>query len=258
MTLMKIDELTPEHIASICDHTFLYRSESYKKTVVKGESPVRLRQAAFEAFLKKTAAGKLQPYAICVRPEDVKATIAFLKEAKKEQIRVASVVGFPDGSNYTTDFKVAETILAITHGAKEIDMVLDYDRLMAGRFADVSADIKKVVAAAHERKAIVKVILETSELDKEHVQKACQLCTEAHADFVKTSTGFSASGANAENLTIMRQHFPGGVKMSSGVNKENVNELLHAISGRPDGYIELDPTKIRIGESSLLSKISDY
>jgi deoxyribose-phosphate aldolase len=255
---LKIQDLTPEHIASICDHTFLNRPEAYRQAAEKGQSPVKLREQAFKAFLKETVESKLLPYAICVRPEDVTTTIDYLSEHKKGKILVASVVGFPDGVLYSTDLKVAETILAAKHGAREIDMVLNYDLLKAGKYEPVFSDIKAVVDAAHDMGAIVKVIFETSELNAEQIQKACELCKKAEADFIKTSTGFSAYGAKAEDLKIMRANFSGGVKMSGGVTKENVKDLLLAVSGRTDGYIDLDPSLVRIGESSLLSKMSNY
>lgn len=253
--LVLIDDLTPEDIASICDHTFLNRPEAYKAIAKKGESPVQLRANAFQSFLDETIANeKKLPYAICVRPEDVTAASYYLADHNRSEILIASVVGFPDGSLYDTDFKVAETRLAVAHGAKEIDMVLNYHRFKAGDIAYARNDVKAVAEAAHEQKALVKLIFETSELDKNQIKGACTLATEAGVDFIKTSTGFGAYGARAEDLTIMRANFGGGIKMSGGVTKENVKDLLYAASGSVDRYIDLNPKKIRIGESSLLNK----
>lgn len=68
-----------------------------------------------------------------------------------------------------------------------------------------------------------------------------------NVDFIKTSTGFSRSGANPDDAFFMRKNFKNGVKISGGVTINNVYELLNAVSGRNDGMIELDPLKIRIG-----------
>jgi deoxyribose-phosphate aldolase len=251
---VSIENLTFEQIAAICDHTFLNRSEAYKASAGKGESPVRLRAEAFRRFLDGTVANPRRlPYAVCVRPEDVAAAADFLAEHGHRPILVASVVGFPDGSLYDTDFKIAETRLAIAQGAKEIDMVLNYDRFKAGDIAYAKNEVTAVVAAAHELGAAVKLILETSELNGEQIKRACGVAQDARADFVKTSTGFSADGARAEDLAILRANFEGGIKMSGGVKPENVKKLLLAVSGRHDGTIEMNPHKARIGESSLLT-----
>lgn len=254
MTKILIEELTLKQIATICDHTFLNRSEAFEVKAEKGQNPIKLKKKAFQEFLEQTLTLEDKPYSLCVRPEDVRTALAFLKSNGKEKILIVSVVGFPDGAVYDTSFKVAETELAISHGAKEIDMVLDYDKLKEGNLDYVYTDIHTVVTVAHNKGVIVKVIFETSELDSKQIKTACQICEKASADFVKTSTGFSASGAKAEDLKIMRENFSKGVKMSGEIKITNVKELLRAASGREDGYIELNPAKIRIGESSLLKK----
>lgn len=243
--LKKIEELTPADIASVCDHTFLLRSEAFRKEAKQGESPIRLREKAFLDFLNKTKSMEYKPYAVCVRPEDVAQTAHALKETG---IKIASAVGFPDGSNYSTAFKVSETLIAVENGATEIDMVLNYDKLKHGQIGFVKHDINAVLEAADD--AVVKLILETSELNTEEIILACRIAVECNIPFIKTSTGFSAYGAKADDLKIMKQHFKRGIKISGGVTKDNVKELLTALSD--NGLIELEPMKIRIGESSLL------
>jgi deoxyribose-phosphate aldolase len=255
-TLVSINDLTAGQIAAICDHTFLDRSEAYRKSALKGESPVHLRAEAFFSFIRGSISDEERlPYAVCVRPEDVTQTIDYLAGNGHDAIKVASVVGFPDGSLYDTGFKVAETRLAISRGAEEIDMVLNYDRFKAGDVVYARDDVRAVVDVAHERGAIVKLIFETSELDAEQIRGACELVVEAGADFIKTSTGFGAYGARADDLKIMRSNFDGGIKISGGVKPGNVNDLLYAASGRQDGYIDMSPDRVRIGESSLLTRL---
>ena len=110
--LVKIDELTKQQIASICDHTYLNRPEAFRG---KAENPVKYRNQEFEDFLEKSI--DLKPYAVCVRPEDCRHTDDLIDHSN---IIVASVVGFPDGNWYPTSMKVAETELALSYGAKEI------------------------------------------------------------------------------------------------------------------------------------------
>ena len=249
IVVAKIAELTPEQIASICDHTFLNRPEAFRK---EGLNASDERRKEFEKFMNEMLSGKALPYAVCVRPEDVAHAKEILKQNHKKKIVIASVVGFPDGSWYDTKFKVAETKLALKAGAKEIDMVLSYDRLKKGEIEYVEQDIKSVVDAAHKKKALVKLIFETSELSNEEIVTVCKIADKLGVDFVKTSTGFTAAGAKAEHLKLMRENFSKGVKMSGGVKKDNIAELLTAVSGRDDGMIELDSLKIRVGESGLL------
>jgi deoxyribose-phosphate aldolase len=108
--LVKINELTKQQIASICDHTYLNRPEAFRG---KAENSVEQRKKEFYSFLERSV--ELKPYAICVRPEDCQHTKDFLG---KTDIVIASVVGFPDGNWYSTKIKVAETDLALSYGAK--------------------------------------------------------------------------------------------------------------------------------------------
>lgn len=249
--LVRISELTPEQVASICDHTFLSRQECYRKEGVNASDE---RRKEFEKFITDTLKGPL-PYAICVRPEDVKHAKKLLRKNYKSSVIIASVVGFPDGSWYSTRFKVAEAKLAIKDGAGEIDMVINVRKLKKGRLEAVEKDIAAVVKACHKRGVLLKLILETSELSDEEIIVACGIAEKLGVDFVKTSTGFGSAGANAKNVKLMRENFSRGIKISGGVKKDNLVELLKAASGRDDEMIELDPRKVRIGESSLLKTL---
>lgn len=249
--LVTIDQLTQDQIASICDHTFLRRSESFSS---EGPIPSRIeaRENAFFSFLEETVALPHRPYAICIRPEDVRHAAAFFKK-KNAPIKIVSVVGFPDGSHYSTNLKVAETQQALQDGASEIDMVLNYKALKNGNVDEALEDVKAIATLVHAKKGILKLILETCELTKDQIIQAAAIATEARCDFIKTSTGFGSAGASETDLKIMRGTFLGGIKISGGVTQNSVLSLLAAASGRNDGKIELDPLKIRIGESGLLS-----
>ena len=113
----------------------------------------------------------------------------------------------------------AETRQALHEGATEIDMVIQIGALKSGRDADVAADIRAVVEAAHAGGAIVKVIFENAYLSDDEKIRACHLTEGAGAEFVKTSTGFAPSGATHDDLRLMRANTSAhiGVKAAGGV-----------------------------------------
>lgn len=138
-------------------------------------------------------------YSVCVNGAYVSDAYAILKDS---DVLVCSVIGFPLGMG-TKEAKAFETRDAISNGAKEIDMVINVGALKEKRYDYVKADIKSVTDAA-KGKAIVKVILETCLLSDEEIIKACEICLEAKADFVKTSTGFNKAGANLHHIKLMK------------------------------------------------------
>lgn len=135
---------------------------------------------------------------VCIQPCHVNYAAQYLKDS---DVKVCTVIGFPLGAN-TTATKVFETKDAIANGADEIDMVMNIGALKDGKDDIVFNDIKSVVEAAQGK--IVKVILETCLLTANEIVKACQLCMQAKADYVKTSTGFSTSGATVEAVELMK------------------------------------------------------
>lgn len=160
---------------------------------------------------------------VCVNPTWVKYSAELLAGT---EVKVCTVIGFPLGAS-TSAVKAFETKDAIENGAGEIDMVLNIGALKAGEFDLVRDDIKAVVDAANG--TLVKVIMETCLLTDEEKVKACELSVEAGADFVKTSTGFSAGGATAEDIALMRKTVGPdlGVKASGGVRSlEDMNTMI--------------------------------
>lgn len=152
---------------------------------------------------------------VCVNPVNVKFVAAQLAGS---DVRTCAVVGFPLGAN-RTEVKELETRLAVSDGATEIDMVIDIAALKDGRDEEVARDIAAVVRAARPH-AAVKVIIETSALDDGQKVRACQLSVNAGADFVKTSTGFGAGGATAQDVSLMAQTVGdrAQVKASTGIS----------------------------------------
>lgn len=175
-------EANMNNIGSMIDHTLL-----------KADA----RKEAIERLCKEAIENKF--IAICVNPTHVELCKEILKDT---DVKIATVVGFPLGAN-TKETKAFETSDAINKGATEIDMVINIGALKDKDYKKVEEDIRAVVEAA-KGQATVKVIIETSLLNKEEKIKACELAMAANADFVKTSTGFSTGGATLEDVNLMK------------------------------------------------------
>src|SRR3989344_3646744 len=253
MEKLKVSEITSAQIASLCDHTFLFPPEYFFDKEAKGQSTVYLRQKAFEGFLEDIINARYHPYSICVRPEDAKYSREFLENNAMSHIKVCSVAGFPDGNRHSTISKLSDAHIAIDEGASEIDVVTSYDLLKKGKIDGFIYDLKVVNNFVHLHNSIVKAIIETSELTPALIAAACGICDEIGVDFVKSSTGFSSYGARHQDIRIMWQYFPRGLKISGGIKPNNVMDLLEAASDK--GFITVDPMKLRIGESSLLQDL---
>lgn len=148
-------------------------------------------------------------------------------------VKVCCVVGFPLGA-MSAEAKAFETKWAVEHGAQEVDMVLNVGAMIAGDEKTVLEDIGAVVDAAHP-KAIVKVILENCLLTDAQKIRACELCVQAGAEFVKTSTGFSTGGAMVEDVALMKKAVDGKakVKAAGGIRtKEDALAMIEAGADR--------------------------
>jgi deoxyribose-phosphate aldolase len=152
-------------------------------------------------------------FSVCINPYYVQNASSLLKGS---DVLVCTVIGFPLGAN-STETKIFETKKAIADGAQEIDMVINLGAVKNKEWDKVQKDIQEVVRAAHPKK--VKVILETCLLDENEKIKSCELASLAGAHFVKTSTGFSISGATIEDVKLMKKSILQGmeVKASGGV-----------------------------------------
>jgi len=159
---------------------------------------------------------------VCVRPVDVARAREILAGS---DVAVGTVIGFPHGS-HRTETKLLEARQALSDGATELDMVIDIGALKSGRDEDVQADIAAVVTVAHEGGAIVKVIFENAYLSDEEKVRACQAAEAAGADFVKTSTGFAASGATHEDLMLMRRSVSPHVQVKAAGGVRSLDALV--------------------------------
>lgn len=186
---------------------------------------------------------------VCINSSNVILASECLKGTP---IPVCACVGFPLGAT-TTKAKAFEAKEAVENGAKEIDMVINIGALKSGDYGRVKTDIEEVVIAAKPA-AIVKVIIEACLLTDEEKVKACEIAKEAKADFVKTSTGFSKSGATVEDVELMRRVVGPemGIKAAGGIRDyQKALKLLEA------GACSLGMgDSCRIGASSSIAIVS--
>lgn len=165
---------------------------------------------------------------VCVNPCNVKLAKQYLKDT---EIKVVTVIGFPLGQA-TCESKVLETIDAVKNGADEIDMVLNIGRLKDKNYKEIVREIAVIKDACQGKN--LKVIIETDLLTKEEIKKACELCIEGGADFVKTSTGFvkNGVGAKVEDVKLMYETIKNAglqVKASGGIrDKETALKMIEA------------------------------
>lgn len=187
------------------------------------------QDAKLEDFIKLFNEAKaLKFLGVCINPAYVKLAKENLKD---NDVKVVTVIGFPLGAN-RSDVKAFEASKAVEDGADEIDMVINVTAIKNKDYDFVVNDIKAVKAACKDKP--LKVILETDLLEKDEIKKACELCVEAKADLVKTSTGFvkGGVGAKAEDVKLMYETVsPYGlkVKASGGIrDKETAVKMIEA------------------------------
>ena len=145
---------------------------------------------------------------VCIPPSFVKKA----KEYVDNDLKICTVIGFPNGYN-TTAVKCFETAEAVKDGADEIDMVINIGMLREKRYDDVLTEINAIKKSCNGR--LLKVIIETCLLTEEEKVKMCELVTEAGADFIKTSTGFSTAGATFADIELFSKNIGENVKMKA-------------------------------------------
>ena len=167
---------------------------------------------------------------VCINPYYAKLVSS---ELEGTDVKTCVVIGFPLGAN-TKEVKAFEASNAVANGAQEVDMVINIAALKDKKYDVVENDIKAVVDSV-KGKALVKVIIECCLLTNEEMVMACKLSLKAGTDFVKTSTGFSTSGAKAEDVKLMRETVGEnvGVKASGGIRDyKTTMEMINAGANR--------------------------
>ena len=180
-----------EMILSTCDHTLLHQDATFEDIKALCDDAIKYHTAS-----------------VCIPPCYVKDAKAYVGD----RMKICTVIGFPNG-NMTTTVKVLETFDAIDKGADEIDMVINIGRLKSKDYDYVKQEINLIKQACGDH--ILKVIIETCMLTDEEKIKMCEIVTEAGADFIKTSTGFSTAGATFEDVELFAKHVGKGVKIKA-------------------------------------------
>ena len=206
--------LSRRTLAAAIDHTLL-------KPEATQEQVIRLcREAAEYGF----ACAMVNPTWVALAYAELAGT----------GIPVGVVVGFPLGASLGTT-KREEALALVKIGAHDVDMVINIGLLKSGENQAMQQEIQGVVEVAHEAGAVVKVTLETCLLTVEEKLRASELAIAAGADFIKTSTGFSTSGATPEDVAMMRGVAGGrcGVKASGGIRTlADARRMLEAGANR--------------------------
>ena len=160
---------------------------------------------------------------VCIPPHFVKTA----KEYVCNKIKICTVIGFPNGY-MTTDTKAYETMDALKNGADEIDMVICVGSLKDKKYDLILNEIKTLKAICGDK--ILKVIIEACLLTNEEKIKMCEIITEAGADFIKTSTGFSYAGATFEDIALFAKHVGKGVKIKAAGGISSLDDAEKFIS----------------------------
>ena len=181
-------------LASYIDHTIL------KPTTLISEVDQLCEEAKTWSFA-----------AVCVPPH-------FVKRAKEQlagsSVKVATVIGFPFGYS-AVESKIAEVVLAMVDGADEIDMVAHIGAIKNNDWQYIANELNHILPLIRKQHKVLKVIIESGVLTKEEIIRCCDLYGAAGIDYLKTSTGYAAVGARAEDVALMRLHLPTSVKIKA-------------------------------------------
>lgn len=180
-----------QNILSKCDHTLLLQTATWEQIRTICDDGMKYHCAS-----------------VCI-------PASFVRQAKDyvgENLTICTVIGFPNGYS-TTACKCFEAGDAIANGADEVDMVINLGWLKDGKFDSIGNEIKAVKAMCGDK--ILKVIIETCLLTDEEKIRMCEVVTESGADFIKTSTGFSTSGATFHDVELFATHVGPNVKIKA-------------------------------------------
>lgn len=180
-----------DQILSKVDHTLLSQTATWEEIKVILDDAMNYRTAS-----------------ACIPVSYVKQAAEYVEG----KLPICTVIGFPNGYS-TTAVKVFETKDAIQNGASEIDMVINLGLLKDGKYAELEGEIRRIHEACEGK--ILKVIIETCLLTQEEKIKMCEIVTEAGAEYIKTSTGFSTAGATFEDVELMKTHVGQNVKVKA-------------------------------------------
>jgi deoxyribose-phosphate aldolase len=218
--------ITPEEAAilSRVDHTLLGQAATWEE----------IRKICDEGLAFQTAS-------VCIPPVFVSKAAEYLGG----NLPVCTVIGFPNGYS-TTKVKVFEAQQAIAEGAREIDMVIHIGALRERDEAAIFQELKAMRTACDG--AILKVIIETCLLQEMEKVAMCRLVTEAGADYIKTSTGFSKGGATVADVTLMKANVGANVRVKAAGGISTLEDALALLAAGAD----------RLGTSRMITIIQNH
>lgn len=183
--------MTHSEVLKMVDHTLLAQTATWEE----------IRQICDDGLRYGTAS-------VCIPP----CYVAAAAEYVQSKLPICTVIGFPNG-NHTTEAKIYEAKDAIANGASELDMVINIGALKAKNYAYVQNEIEKLKEVCDNK--ILKVIIETCLLNEEEKIKMCEIVTQAKADYIKTSTGFSTGGATFDDIALFAKYVGPDVKIKA-------------------------------------------
>lgn len=183
--------MTHSEVLKMVDHTLLAQTATWEE----------IRQICDDGLRYGTAS-------VCIPP----CYVAAAAEYVQGKLPICTVIGFPNG-NHTTESKIYEAKDAIANGASELDMVINIGALKAKNYAYVQNEIEKLKEVCDNK--ILKVIIETCLLNEEEKIKMCEIVTQAKADYIKTSTGFSTGGATFDDIALFAKYVGPDVKIKA-------------------------------------------
>lgn len=189
-----VEKLTREELAGMMDHTLL------KAYAVEEDFERLCGEAAKYGFAM-----------VAVNSSQVRTCKKFLKDTG---VHVGAAISFPLGQT-ELDTKVFETKKAIEDGADEIDYVINIGELKMGHDDYIREEMEAIVKVCREHQVLSKVIFENCYLTKEEIARAARIAGEVKPDFIKTSTGFGTSGADPEDVRLMKENAGDDVKVKA-------------------------------------------
>ena len=183
--------MTHSEVLKMVDHTLLAQTATWEE----------IRQICDDGLRYGTAS-------VCIPP----CYVAAAAEYVQGKLPICTVIGFPNG-NHTTEAKIYEAKDAIANGASELDMVINIGALKDKNYAYVQNEIEKLKEVCDNK--ILKVIIETCLLNEEEKIKMCEIVTQAKADYIKTSTGFSTGGATFDDIALFAKYVGPDVKIKA-------------------------------------------
>lgn len=162
-------------------------------------------------------------HSVCVNSCYVPLTKQLLN---KTSVKIVSVVGFPSGA-MSTEAKVFEAKKAIEDGADEIEMVINIGLLKSRNYMALLKDIIDVKLSIAKKP--LKAIIEINELSKNEIIKACEICIDAKADYIKTSTGLGRKETTLTAIKIIKKTIKDRTKIATSGNIKNIETVMKFI-----------------------------